>query len=164
VPAEVVAEYLRGYATHDEVVAFQPHQLADWIVSRASAGELTDWKVFIASPEDRQTVMLGGIACGLVERRRASAESIGILIDPRHEGVDLVAGPNAYRREAGAYDADAMRQARPATQGLLIIYPLDPAALGLTEDLPAVIALGMSLPVTSDSATDWIVNAGVADD
>jgi len=156
-----IADYLRAYEVHDDIVAFRPHPLADWIMSRAEAGELTDWTVFVASPEDRKQVDLGGVPVGLVERRRTSSESIGTLLDPRHEGVDLPLGPGGYRREGGAYDAEAMRRARPSTQGLLIIYPLDPACLGSESIVDSVIALGLSLPHTSDSGTEWIVNSGV---
>lgn len=161
VPAEQVAAYLRGYAVHEEIIAFRPDAVADWIVSRAAAEELTDWTVFIASPEDRRSITLGGMAVGLVERRRVSSESVGILLDPRHEGVDLPDGPGSFRRDGGAYDAEAMRRARPVTQGLLLVYPLDPALLGAEAGTDVVIALGLSLPHTSDAGTEWVVNRGV---
>lgn len=157
---ELVCSFLRGYRTHDEVVAFRSDQLADWIMGRVAAGELTDWSVFVASPASDRQVSIGGRQVGLVRRSRVSSDSIGILTDPRHEGVDLPLGPDAYRRAGGAYDADAMRAARPPTQGLLLVYPLDAAHLGVTET-DAVIALALSLPHTSDYGTSWIVNAGV---
>lgn len=164
VPVEAVVRFLRGYRVHDETVALRPPALADWIIERAEADELLDWSVFIASPENRTTVNLGGMQIGLVERTRISSESIGTLLDPRHEGVDLPGGPGAFRRESGTYDSEAMRAARPATQGLLIVYPLDPGVLGVAEVVDAVIAIGVSLPTTSDEGTDWIVNEGLADD
>lgn len=104
---------------------------------------------------------MGGLDIGLVKRRRVGAESIGILVDPAHEGVDLPGGASGYRRPSGEYDAEAMRSARPATQGLLIVYPLDPEYMGLNSATP-VIALALSLPQTSDVATKWIVNSMVA--
>jgi len=136
-------------------------ELADWIVERASVGELTDWSVFIASPPTPREITIGGQRIGLVRRKRISSESIGILIDPRHEGVDLRGGPDAYKRESGTYDAEAMRAARPATQGLLIIYPLDAADLGVVHT-DAVIAVALSLPNTSDAGTSWVVNTMVS--
>jgi hypothetical protein len=164
VQPETVIEFLRSYQVHDEIVALRPRPLADWIEERAEAEELTDWTVFVASPEGRTTVSLGGRSVGLVERTRSSSESIGTLLDPRHEGVDLPGGPSAYRREAGTYDSEAMRSARPATQGLLIIYPLDPAPLGVADaSIDTVIAIAVSLPNTSDEGVDWIVNEGVVD-
>jgi hypothetical protein len=104
---------------------------------------------------------LGGQELGLVRRRRLGADSIGILVDPAHEGVDLPGGPSGYRRPSGEYDAEAMRAARTATQGLLILYPLDPDYMA-TEGAPAVIALSLSLPQTSDAVARWVVNSMVA--
>lgn len=161
VPSETVAAFLRGYRIHDDIVVFRNDLLADWIMSRAVADELIDWSVFVASPDGGTPAKLGGREIGLVRRKRVSSEAIGILTDPAHEGVDLPGGPDAYLRESGAYDAEAMRTARPATQGLLIIYPLDPGYLGLPGDQP-VVALALSLPQTSDAGTTWVVNSMVS--
>jgi hypothetical protein len=159
---ELVCGFLRSYQTHEDVVAFRSGQLADWIIARAAAGELTDWSVFVASPASERQVSIGGRQIGLVRRSRVSSESIGILTDPRHEGVDLPLGPDGYRRASGVYDAEAMRAARPPTQGLMLVYPLDAAHLGVTAT-DVVVALALSLPHTSDSGTSWIVNSGVPD-
>ena len=161
VSAEFVCAFLRSYEVHDDIVAFRSRKLADWIMERTSVGELTDWSVFVASPETGREVVIGGQKVHLVRRRRISSESIGILTDPRHEGVDLRGGPDAFMRESGTYDAEAMRTARPSTQGLLIIYPLDAAELGI-DYADAVIALALSLPKTEDAGTSWIVNEMVS--
>ena len=161
VSPEFVCAFLRGYGVHEDIVAFRNEQLADWIMERTSVGELADWSVFVASPPAARQIVIGGQTIGLVRRRRISSESIGILTDPRHEGVDLRGGPDAYKRESGTYDAEAMRAARPATQGLLIVYPLDAEDLGI-DYTDAVIALALSLPNTSDSGTSWIVNTLVS--
>jgi hypothetical protein len=160
---ETIAALLRQYQIHDDIVVFRNDRLADWIMERSAVGELTDWSVFIASPLDGKPTILGGIEVGLVRRKRVSTESIGILTDPAHEGVDLRMGPGAYRRESGTYDAEAMRAARPSTQGLLLIYPLDPEYLGVPYKEP-VIALALSLPHTSDADAMWVVNSMVSDD
>lgn len=161
VSPDFVCAFLRNYRVRDDIVAFRSDQLADWITERVSVGELTDWSVFVASPQAGPKITIGGQEIGLVRRRRISSESIGILTDPRHEGVDLRGGPELYKRESGTYDAEAMRVARPATQGLLIIYPLDAADLGINYT-DAVIALALSLPSTSDAGTSWIVNRMVS--
>ena len=158
VAPDVVCTFLRRYAINEDIIAFRNDLLADWITGRAVSGELTDWAVFVASPTSERQAAIGGRNTGLVTRNRVSSESIGILTDPRHEGVDLAGGPDAYRRESGTYDSDAMRAARPATQGLIIIYPLDAAKLGV-DCTDVVIALALSLPSTSDSGTSWIVNS-----
>lgn len=161
ITAEYICAFLRAYRVNDDIVAFRGELLADWIMGRVSVGELIDWSVFVASPSTQREVAIGGQRIGLVRRRRISSESIGILIDPRHEGVDLRGGPEAFKRKSGTYDAEGMRAARPATQGLLIIYPLDAADLGvgLTD---TVIALALSLPNTSDAGTSWVVNRMVS--
>jgi hypothetical protein len=163
VEPESIVKFLRGYQIHEDVVTFRNDLLADWIVERTVADELTDWAVFVASPAEGNPAALGGKEIGLVRRRRVSSESIGILTDPAHEGVDLARGPDAYKRESGAFDAEAMRAARPATQGLLLIYPLDPEYLGIPQTEP-VIALALSLPQTSDVGAKWIVNSMVSND
>jgi hypothetical protein len=157
---EAVCSFLREYRINDDIVAFRNDRLADWIMGRAAIGELTDWSVFVSSPKAERWITLGGRKVGLATRKRISSESIGILTDPRHEGVDLPDGPDAYRREGGSYDADAMRAARPSTQGLLIVYPLDAEGLGVIGT-DTVVALALSLPHTSDSGTSWIVNSGL---
>jgi hypothetical protein len=164
VSPEIIASFVASYQTHGDAVSFRPTALGAWILSRAAVGELTDWTVFLASPEDRKAVRLGQLELGLVERNRISSHSIGALLDPRHEGVDLPDGPSAYRRDGGSLDAEAMRRARPVTQGLLIVYPLDPNPLGVEEKITCVIGLAISLPFTTDVATEWIVNTGVSDD
>ena len=164
VSPERLANFISSYRTHDDAVSFRPTALGAWILSRTAAGELTDWTVFIASPEDRNVVQLGELELGLVERNRISSHSIGALLDPRHEGVDLPDGPSVYRRDGGSLDAEAMRRARPVTQGLLIVYPLDPNPLGVEEKVSCVIGLAISLPFTTDVATEWIINTGVSDD
>jgi len=163
VSPETIATYLSNYITHDEAVSFRPAALSNWILSRVIAGELLDWTVFVASPDDRRKVKLGSLELGLVRRSRISSYSIGALLDPRHEGVDLRSGPSAYRREGGSLDAEAMRRARSTTQGLLIVYPLDPGPLGVEGKASTVIGLALSLPFTTDVAAKWVVNAGVAD-
>jgi hypothetical protein len=161
VSPESITAYLRRYQIHEDIVVFRGDLIADWIMSRAAVGELTDWSVFVASPEEGRRAIIGGKEIGLVRRKRVSSDSIGILTDPAHEGVDLRYGPDAYRRDSGAYDAEAMRNARPATQGLLLIYPLDPVYLDVSYGQP-VIALALSLPQTSDSGTTWVVNSMVS--
>ncbi len=161
VPPETIAAFLRSYQIHEDIVVFRNDLLANWILERSSVGELTDWSVFVASPADGNSYKLGGRDIGLVRRKRVSSESIGILTDPAHEGVDLPRGADAYKRDSGTYDAEAMRAARPSTQGLLLIYPLDPGYLGIPSTEP-VIALALSLPQTSDAGTTWIVNSMVS--
>ena len=158
VPAEDIALFLRRYEGHPNSIAFQGAEIADWILERAEAGELVNWKVFVASPHRDRQVLLGGRPFGLVRRSLQGNESIGILIDPRHEGVDLHGGPDNYRTASG-FNARAMREERPAQQGLLLLYPLDPEPLRAPTQ--AVLGLALSLPRTTDGEQRFVVNRGV---
>lgn len=158
VPAEDIALFLRRYEGHPNSIAFQGAEIADWILERAEAGELVNWKVFVANPQRERQVMLGGRPFGLVRRSLQANESIGILIDPRHEGVDLNGGPENYRSASG-FNARAMREDRPAQQGLLLLYPLDPEPLRAPTQ--AVLGLALSLPRTTDGEQRFVVNRGV---
>lgn len=158
VPAEDIALFLRRYEGHPNSIAFQGAEIADWILERAEAGELTNWTLFVANPQRERQVLLGGRPFGLVRRSLQANESIGILIDPRHEGVDLHGGPENYRA-GSSFNARAMREDRPAQQGLLLLYPLDPEPLRAPTQ--AVLGLALSLPRTADGEQRLVVNRGV---
>lgn len=158
VPADTVADFLRSFVGHPDSIAFQGSDLADWISERAVAGELTTWTIFVANPERERQVRLGGRSYGLVQRSLSGHNSIGILIEPRHEGADLNGGPDHYR-SGHSFNARAMRQDRPSDRGLLLLYPLDPAPL--QAGTRAVLGAALSLPLTSDDGRTYIVNRGV---
>lgn len=158
VPADDIALFLRRYEGHPNSIAFQGAEIADWILERAEVGELTNWTVFVANPQRERQVLLGGRPFGLVRRSLQANESIGILIDPRHEGVDLHGGPENYRAASG-FNARAMREDRPTQQGLLLLYPLDPEPLRAPTQ--AVLGLALSLPRTTDGDQRFVVNRGV---
>jgi len=160
IPPEIVCEFLRAYQPHPDAIAMRGDAIADWIMQRVAEEELVDWSVLLASAQGGAAVKVGGVVTSLVTRRRTSSEGIGILIDPRHEGIDLPGGADAYRRSSGNYDAQAMRSARLSTQGLLMVYPLDPEPLD-ANGVDAVIAVALSLPYTSDGRSSAIVNRGI---
>jgi hypothetical protein len=161
VPAEDVALFLRRYEGHPSSIAFQGVEIADWILERVEAGELVNWTVFVANPDRGRQVLLGGRPFGLVRRSLQTNESIGILIDPRHEGADLHGGSENYRTASG-FNAKAMREDRPGRQGLLLLYALDPEPLGAHTQ--AVLGLALSLPRTTDGEQRFVVNRGVRDE
>lgn len=155
VSAEDVALFLRRYKGHPNSIAFHGAAIADWIMERAVVGELVTWTVFVANPQRERQVLLGGRPFGLVQRSQQAAESIGILVDPRHEGVDLHGGPENYRSGSG-FSAKAMREDRPPTQGLLLLYALDPEPLRAPTQ--AVLGIALSLPRTSDEGRPLVGN------
>lgn len=161
VSAEAIGDFLRAFVVHEDAIAFRADLIADWVMERSTVGELTNWTIFVASPERDRQVLLGGRSYGLVRRSLAATESIGILTEPRHEGVDLHGGPEAFRA-GSTYNARAMRLSRPPTKGLLMIYPLDPQPLN--AQVRAVMGIALSLPKTSDEDQNFAVNRGVLDE
>jgi len=160
VPASAIIGYLRRYVTHVGAIAFRSADLADWIIARNERGELTRWTIFVASPQRDRQVMIGSRSYGLVTRTPTGVEGIGILTEPRHEGVDLPGGPDPFKG-ASSFNVQAMRSNRSSTNGLLLIYPLD--ASPFQVDVATVIALGMSLPRTSDEGETLFANKGIGD-
>jgi hypothetical protein len=160
VPAQTVISFLRRYYTHPDSIVFRADMLSDWLEERNTFDEVLYWSIFISSPAQGRPATLAGQEVGLTKRKRTSSEGVHVLLSPAHEGVDLPGGPDFYKIRR-SYDSSAMREARPSNQGLLLIYPLDPAYLKLEFESP-VIALALSLPITSDDDSDWIVNRKVA--
>lgn len=158
VSANEIASFLRHFEGHPNSVAFQGADLADWIIERSVAGELTTWTIFVANPQRDRQVLLGGRPYGLVQRSLTGNEAIGILTDPRHEGVDLLGGAENYKTGT-AFNARAMREDRPSEHGLLLLYPLDPEPLQAPSR--AVLGLALSLPRTSDDGRSFVVNRGL---
>jgi hypothetical protein len=158
VPVIAIINFLRGFQGHPDAIAFNSGDLAEWIEERVAADELTKWTIFVASPDRESQTVIGDRAYGLVRRRPTGSSGIGILVDPRHEGVDLPGGPEGYRKGT-SYNASAMRANRSASNGLLLIYPLDPIPFGVTVE--TVIALAASFPKTGDDGELFFVNKGV---
>jgi hypothetical protein len=158
IPANSIINYLLEYQGHPDAIAFNSNELAEWISQRAEVGELVRWTIFVASPDRERKTMLGGRSYGLVKRKPIGSSGIGILVDPRHEGVDLPGGPDIYRK-GDSFNVHAMRASRPTSNGLLLIYPLDPIPLHANAE--TVIALAASLPRTSDEHELYLVNSGV---
>jgi hypothetical protein len=72
VSPETICEFLRAYQVHDDIVAFRPDLLTDWIMKRLLVGELTDWSVFIPSPGTGTSITIGNHPVRLVKRSRVS--------------------------------------------------------------------------------------------
>lgn len=158
VPALNICNFVRNFVMHEDTLAFQGGLISDWIAERNENGELTTWTIFVVNPYRERAITLADQKFGLVFRSLTGVSSIGVLIDPRHEGVDLHGGPDAYCFN-GIYNSRAMRNARPSSHGLLIIYLIDPTPLKVS--VKTVIGIALSLPKTSDETSAFIVNRGV---
>lgn len=175
-----ILSFLRSYRFAAETRSMDPTHLCRWIESRVAAGDLLDWRIYVDSRQDGELgrIQLGQAHVGLVGRSRLPGTmSIGTLLDPKHEGIDLPGGSDAHRK-ARSYDAVAMRRARPRDQGLLVLYAISSESVpgdsaenrvplfeaGWTRPR-AVIGFGLSLPFTDDDgATEYVVGRRWSED
>jgi hypothetical protein len=166
VPGVDVARFLEGFRTSERARRANGRMLARYISAAVAQGELEGWTVTLLNNRGaRRRERIAGLDAGLFERspkrdRReellvTDAYSIGQILSPPDEWLDLdpaervAAEENTRRRfEAGEIrtrngrapeiDGTGARHARPATRGLLLLYPLDPVVpreAGLDLDL-----------------------------
>jgi hypothetical protein len=170
---ENVVGFINKFVFAEEMRAMDPRHLSTWLERRGQSGDLVDWTVYVdgRAGSPLGSLGLGEFTVGMVKRTKlAGTNSIGILIDPKHEAIDLEGGADQFRR-GNSYDAGAMRRARPRNQGLLMIYPISPDSrpdqrpgnriplFGQDDEKPeCVIGFGLSLPfVEDDTATEYVV-------
>lgn len=182
VPAEHVIAFLADYQTHPDAHKVNNLLLAEFIRMMVAEGELTRWSVgLIGGGEGALHTFENGCAVKMLQRtaesRRDDRYSIGRLLSPRDETIDLDddqwsaalaatrqswradparlkrkeepdhPGGVAIRRIRG-FGAPGVRP-RPDT-GLLLLYALDPklAEADLQATSPPVIAFGASFPAS----------------
>jgi hypothetical protein len=139
-PAEVCA-FLRNYRTSDRAPRANAIRLMEYIEGRQRLvpPELSTWTVALVSRTPgpgMAMVTLAGRRIACLQRQFTSARdthfSIKRLLSPSDELLDFT---DPAEREKIAADnkvtdfkliAEKLREARPDTRGLLVIYPLDP--------------------------------------
>lgn len=185
---EQVAKFLEEYQTHPAARKVNSLLLAEFIRSMAGAGEIREWTVALigGGTGDKLEIVSGQHPLGMNKRTgdkdQEERYSIGRLLDPKDEGIDLDLkeweaaleitrkaqkadpGRNRDRGEAEVPNGPAIRKVRglgaPGVdphpeRGLLILYALDPqlAEIGFPADTPPVIAFGISFPASQTQKT-----------
>jgi hypothetical protein len=179
VPATNIVGFLNAYRSHPAAHRVNTFLLAEFIGGMNKAGELTDWTVTLIGASGGDEHILGpGLAIPMLRRKSLEyAEdrySIGTLITPRDEGLDLDntawnaalqltrktwhADPGRSRRkeEPDEPSGPCIRQVRgfgdpefgvapQPKRGLLLLYMLNPEEAKL-QAAPPVVALGLSFP------------------
>lgn len=177
VPGADVADMLAGFVTIATATKAHASLLARYVANRVDHDELTGWTVALVNnsqaPEsDRETV--GGETIGLTTRNRhpkmtppADVYAIRSISSPSDELLDLspeeseralelaheafrrgeVRGARPPRTPSGPY----IRQVRPVTRGLLVLYPLDPTPAKI--DVAAVPGFMVSFPASDGAPT-----------
>jgi len=185
VPADMVASFLEEYATHPKARKVNSRLLAEFVRSMHSEGELTSWTVALVGSRQGETYTFSaGISTKMPgrkeESRTSDSFSIGRLLSPRDEAIDLddSAWQAALERTQKQWESGARAKTEPPEvpsgpmirevrgngaagiapareRGLLLLYALDPKETGddrLASYEHPVMAFGASFP-KSNSGT-----------
>ncbi|MFI6505159.1 Z1 domain-containing protein [Nonomuraea typhae] len=162
VPADVVLNFLDGFDVSPRVLTANPENLAKYIRAQLARGELVRWTVGVTGGSSAFHFSAHGTDVPLVRRKpimhprvRDSEFEVGVLVSPAHEALGLLPGRvrRAFDRTAEEFrrsgrgraparaSGESLRMMRDPAEGLLLIYPIDPAVFteeDATADLPAV--------------------------
>jgi hypothetical protein len=193
VPHGHVTDFLGAYSTHPEAMKANSLLLRDFIVSMAKESELTEWTVaIIGGGIAANPVVVAGVevqrAKRTVKSHTADRQSIGRLLSPKDEGIDLgiEAWEAALEETRKIWKEDparlknqtapdvpsgpSLRRVRghgapgvPAhpERGVLLIYLLDPDGIkdGSDAGTTPVVAFGISFPGSrSGTKVEYKVN------
>lgn len=162
-PASDVVAFLNAVSTHAEATRANSALLREYILRQNAVGELTDWTIGLLAGDGAELAVPPFEGWDSITRSpRSKAEKerdtsryvIRRLLAPRDEAMDLDAAAWAAAMARTVQDATtpqpptspsgpSLRDQRPATRGLLLIYPLNPEPASL--QLP-LIGFGISFP------------------
>jgi len=178
VAAEVL-DLLSRYKSHEDARRADTDLLARYIKTQTKNGELVEWTVRLVSSglANAAQTTIRGLDVGLVKRapfpeeQRQDRYTIRRLVSPTDEQIDLDATEKATAlqlaierwqndsRPSKPKDPPAppggkeIRQCRPKTRGMLLLYPLDPQHASLSAGSTPIVGMAISFP-KSDTATE----------
>jgi hypothetical protein len=140
VDVERVLEFLRNYRVDDEARSISPTLICAYIERLRDAGELTLWTIAVRGRETRDATLgeadwslPGGPVAQISRSRLRESDSVGVITSPGDESVgltpELLLQATAIVQAAQAdgktkSENNAAREVRPATGGLLLLYPI----------------------------------------
>jgi len=167
VPAGVVLDFLHGFEVSPRVLTANPECVAEYVRAQVSVDELTRWTVAITGGESSNLLAIPGAHLNLVKRKILSGKSriqateceVGVLVSPTHEALGLSdeKAEWAYRRTVKEFrergkgampkraSGESLRMARDPSQGLLLVYPIDPTASSITVETPEIPIVGYAI-------------------
>jgi len=160
-----VADFLSNLAFPPESTELDGTRMSRYIANQIADDELTDWTVFVPSGDGRE-ISLGGKqrkSVGRTHRDDRPDEDrfiVRSILNPPDEAIDLT--DVEYVEALNATNADRQAEGDPPTNrpsgpnirrvrgrrpqnGLLIVYPIDPAIARLDTDRP-LIGVVVSFP------------------
>ncbi|MFO1482351.1 MAG: Z1 domain-containing protein [Verrucomicrobiaceae bacterium] len=179
VGAPAITDLLGRYKSHEDARRADTELLARYIKAQAKNDELVHWTVRLVSSglAEAGQKTIGGLDVGLVKRapfpkeQRHDRYTIRRLVSPTDEKIDLTDAeresattlaaenwqsdkrPSKSKEPPSTPGGKEIRQSRPKSRGMLLIYPLDPRPAELPEGSSPVIGLAISFP-KSDTATE----------
>jgi hypothetical protein len=173
VTAQLVLDFLRSYLSHEDARKADTTLLIKYINAQLVHNELINWTVRLCSSAAGKDADLSGLDIGLIQRapfpeqQSPDRYSIRQLVSPADELIDLTdvqraAALELTRRRLQVRPEDTQpntpgrseaRQVRPKTDGLLLLYPLDPKRAGLADSVRPVVGMAISFP-KSDTARE----------
>jgi hypothetical protein len=168
VPADAVLDFLQGFEVSPRVLAANPENIAEYIRAQLAKGELTRWTVAVAAGKaDKKLPVPGADNLPLIQRRPITGKSriqateceVGVLVSPAHEALGLAPEDEkaAFRdteeefRRRGKGTApkrasgESLRAHRDPSEGLLLVYPIDPDASGVDAETPDIPIVGYAV-------------------
>jgi hypothetical protein len=173
-----VLQFLASYTSHEDARRADTSLLRRYISAQSANEELVNWTVHLASSGVTATRpdRIAGLSVGMIQRspfpkpQRDDRYGIRRLVSPTDELVDL---DKAQRGKAlsdtiaswenakepkkkdspTTASGPALRAIRSKSNGLLILYPLDPVTADIKNQDKAIIGMAMSFP-KSDTARE----------
>lgn len=173
VAPDKVVDFLSNYQAHPNARLANTARLLDYIKAQLRQNELISWTIaLISNAKAENHTTIAGLDVGLTKRQDAAPESFteyrlvkSRLLSPLDEMLDLsettrrevLELTRERRREAGkpesksnTSDGKIVREKRPSTKGLLLLYPLDPEAIN--SQIP-VVGFVISFPGSTNAVS-----------
>ena len=177
VDVESVAAFLGSFSTHNRAFKVNGPLIAEFIRKAAANKEITDWTVALIGKKGEGTVWpvpgLGDVT--LIERRSPypladDRYAVRRILNPRDEAIDLDAdayaraldltkanwtpdgGRSGTRKEPEMPSGPMIRQVRPKSSGLLLVYLIDHKKTNKEFELP-LVGFAISFPATATRTT-----------
>lgn len=133
IDSKIIVNYLKKFLIHEDAKSVQPFFYSEFIDKMNLYGELVNWSIaLIGSGKSKYNYIFNDkykVELSLRKPKKFSKEnklSIGVLADPKHEGVDL---SETQLKKAIELSVDQnfgfnFRKQRPKENGLLLLYPI----------------------------------------
>ncbi len=181
VPASMVAAYLQDMRTHKDAPKVNSRLIAEFILKNSQAGRLTEWTVVLLAGGQGRPVQIEQFGKVLLTRRAElkndpSKYCVRRIVSPADESIDLTEeeknramndtesawskkDPDSRGELPGAPSGPCIRDVRPPSRGLLLVYPLElyrdekPVPMPCEEP---IIGFALSFPSSQAGADEGV--------